>query len=451
MKARRFEQSLADLFHQSSGGGTLIPLALAERAGLSGHVHDWLRQQSGREPHNLLRFGWFGKKSVKDIASFWQVLRAGNPCLIRDAARALLSEDADRSTVSLAFNSLIAPLAILERGDAVSALHKELDPALADDFAEAAAIELGSCGDWKHALAILDRAHQGGATPHINVSNESLLWKFAYLQGHIETVLPRLAAIAFHGTSTAAEMRAWRLVTCQIRAGSDDVHVPVLGHDQQSDGYVEAAATKVVALEGRPFGAETAAALRRALEPKTVTIQHVDRGPFFELTSLPHEFFKAEVRIAARRKDYRKLADLATMPSHNPLVFAPDLVIDSLLEEGDWRAAAETARQYDPRDRPVLDGFDDTRMNDYLFLQQLLAAAAARSGDDAAAGRFLSDYLEGLSSAQQERGQDSDEFEEAGENKAAGLWPATLLAAAAEGVLSRQHLAMLLPVFRFAY
>ena len=98
-----------------------------------------------------------------------------------------------------------------------------------------------------------------------------------------------------------------------------------------------------------------------------------------------------------------------------------------------------------------MDGFDDTRMNDYLFLQQLLAAAAARSGDDLAAGRFLLDYIEGLSSAQQEHEPDSDEFEESDEKGAPALWPTTLLAAAAEGVLPRQHLAMLLPVFRFAF
>jgi hypothetical protein len=47
------------------------------------------------------------------------------------------------------------------------------------------------------------------------------------------------------------------------------------------------------------------------------------------------------------------------------------------------------AAKHDPRGRPVMDGFDDDRLDEYRSIQLAIAAMAARTGDDAAAQVFL--------------------------------------------------------------
>ncbi len=139
------------------------------------------------------------------------------------------------------------------------------------------------------------------------------------------------------------------------------------------------------------------------------------------------------------------------MPSGS-LIPASDVVIDALIEEGDWRGAAEIADRHDPRDQTVIEGFDDTRMDDYCRLQVILAAAAARSGNDAAAHAYLSKHVEAsISIREADRSDTGEEKAGSSETMAPGLWPAMLLAGAAEGLVPRRFLAMLLPVFRGAY
>src|SRR5262249_20090661 len=124
----------------------------------------------------------------------------------------------------------------------------------------------------------------------------------------------------------------------------------------------------------------------------TITVDLPQRGLSFSLGRTPHELFKAEVMIAARRKDHAEAARLAGLSSHDPFMFASDVVIDSLLEEGDWRGAATVAAEHDPRERPVMEGFDDERLSEYRSIQLAIAATAARSGDDIAAQAFLGNY-----------------------------------------------------------
>jgi hypothetical protein len=284
------------------------------------------------------------------------------------------------------------------------------------------------------------------------MSYQSLMWKFAYLQGHIDTVLPRLAAIPFNReNSHAASARAWQLATYQIRAGKGDVQVPVLESHDQPPGYVEAGATQIAALEGIPSRAETVRELRRVLKPRTMTMQHADRGFEIALSILPDELFQADVRIAARRKDYARLSTFAQSESHS-LRAAPDIVIDALIEEGDWRAAGSIAQRHDVRERPVVDGFDDTRLDEHCELQRILAGAAVRDGDDIAANEYLARYIEGLQAVRAARESDPEMFETA--NAPADIpwrWPQTLLAGAAEGLIQRRFLGILFPVFRGAY
>jgi hypothetical protein len=108
-------------------------------------------------------------------------------------------------------------------------------------------------------------------------------------------------------------------------------------------------------------------------------------------SDLPDGFSTAEAQIAARRKDYAKAAALARTPSQNVLTDPATVVIDALLDEGDWRAAAEIAKAHDPRKKELIPGFDDMRADEYVRLYEHLALSAARAGDDDAAAAFLTD------------------------------------------------------------
>jgi hypothetical protein len=164
-------------------------------------------------------------------------------------------------------------------------------------------------------------------------------------------------------------------------------------------------------------------------------------GLSFSLGRTAHELFKAEVMIAARRKDHAQAARLARLPSHDPFIFASDVVIDSLLEEGDWRGAAAIAAEHDPRERPVKEGFDDDRLSEYRSVQLAIAAMAARSGDDIAAQTFLGNCALSYAREPKKRLDDLD-------LGAICPWSATALAGAAEGAIPRRLIALLLPVFR---
>ncbi len=446
MEPIRFEDGLAALFQR---GADLVLLALAESAGLSHRVPDWLRSGAAGDSRKKVGFEWFGHRSIDEVASFWRVLREGNASDIRQAAQALLAAGqvptTDTTTPWLAFDSLVTPLTLLGRGDAVVALHDELLETNVSSITERAAVALAKFGDWDGVLTILERGHRDGRYMHFNLGNQILLWKLAYLHRQVETVLPRLAKIPLENEAAhVVEERSWRLMTYRIRAGMVGTRVPVIEHDDQSLGYVEAAATQIAALEGDPSAGGFVAELRRVLKPKSVTMEFPDRGFSLVLTDLPRELLTAEARIAARRKDYAKAEALARSGADDPYSLAADIVIDAFLEEGDWRAAAAIADQHDPRDRPVLPGFDDARSMECLFLQEALATAAARGGDDAAVAAHFANYVEVISSDLKEERDDIDWDR-------ARLWRATLLAGAAEGVLPRKFLAVLLPIFRNPY
>ncbi len=153
--------------------------------------------------------------------------------------------------------------------------------------------------------------------------------------------------------------------------------VPVIEGEQPA-GYTEAAAMQIAALADDPAAAELVQNLRRVLRPQISRLFDVDRGIALSHSNLPKGFSTAEAQIAARRKDYAKAAALARMPSQNMLTDPPAVVIDALLEEGDWRAAADVAKAHDPRKKKLVAGFDDTRTEDYISLYNHLALAAAR-------------------------------------------------------------------------
>jgi hypothetical protein len=451
-----FETGLATLFRSDSGGHLLGHLALAECTGLSDRAREWLRRRLEGEPEGRLRLGWFGNQSLDQIGAIGDAVFAGSPREIFNVVRAAVADE-DDVTLGLALSSIIVPLVLTGRGATLRALQGELPPLLAADFTNTAAFNLGSCGEWENAIAVLEHAHADGANPGIGMAIESLMWKHAYLQGGVDTVLPRLAAIPFHRElAHAEEARAWQLKYHQVRAGRGGAPVPALPGDQ-SPAYVEAAAIQIAALEGDATAADLVRGLRDALASKTISIEFADRGIGIAFEPVSDALFKARARVAARRKNYAELERLARSPAP-ALLIAPDVVIDALIEEGDWRAAADCAERHDPRNRAVIEGFDDTRQEEHRDLQLILAAAACRGGCDADAQRYLSRYVEAsIAFREMPRPEDEgDDLEELGgaavpSQGPPGLWPATLLAGAAAGVLPRRFLAVLLPVFRSAY
>jgi hypothetical protein len=441
MKPLRFEQGLATLFASENGDGLLTLLALAERAGLSQRIPDWLKTKAGGSVRRKFELGWLGRQGIKTIVPFWQVLSAGSAREIEESVRALIRSAGRGTDIELALADLIRPLALLERGQVAAELHDEmLDQNI--QITRQTALTLAEAGDWEHALAVLTSGHRHDPDLSIGLAIQQRLWKHAYLDGLTEAVLPRLAAIPFdRSLGHAKELRAWWLTVHQIRAGNTAMRVPVIEPDQQSPGYIEAASIQIAALAGDSSQANIVEDFRRVLMPKTITVDVPQRGLSFSLGRTAHELFKAEVMIAARRKDHAQAARLARLSSHDPFTFAADIVIDSFLEEGDWRGAAAIAAEHDPRERLVIEGFDDDRLSEYRSLQLAIAVMAARSGDDAAAQTFTGNYA--LSYVRDPKASLDDL-----DLGAICPWLATALAGAAEGVVPRRFIALLLPVFR---
>jgi hypothetical protein len=382
-----------------------------------------------------------GPQRIENIVSFWEILRTGSARDIEGNARALISPDHDSRDLEFALRNLIKPLALLERGQVAAELHDEmLNHGI--QITLLTALTLAEASDWQHVLAALASGHQHDPDLSTSHATHVRLWRHAYLDGLTETVLPRLAAIPFdRSLAHAKELRGWWLTVRQIRAGNPAVRVPVIEPDQQSPGYVEAAAIQIAALAGDSSRARIVEDLRRVLKPKTIRVDLPQRGLSFSMGGTAHELFKAEVMIAARRKDHAEAARLARLPSHDPFIFAADVVIDLFLEEGDWRGAAMIAAKHDPRERPVMEGFDEDRLDDYRSVQLAIAAMAARTGDDAAAQAFLRNYALTYAPDPKTRPDNLD-------LGAICPWAATVLAGVAEGAIPRRAIALLLPVFR---
>jgi hypothetical protein len=436
-----FEDGLARLFAFERGNSLLTLLALAERAQLSQRIPDWLARKADGSVRRKFAFDWLGSQWIKNIVPFWETLRAGSAREIEASVRVLISPDRHGSDLEFALRGLVGPLALLERGQVAAELHDEM-LSHGIQITPQTALALVRAGDWQHALAVLTSGHQHDPDLSMSFSIQERLWRHAYLDGLTETVLPRLAAIPFdRSLAHAKELRGWWLTARQIRAGNSVVRVPVIEPDQQSPGYVEAAAIQIAALAGDPSQVRIIEDLRRVLTPETIKVDLPQRGLSFSMGRTAHELFKAEVMIAARRKDHAQAARLAQQPSHDPFIFAADVVIDVFLEEGDWRGAAMIAAKHDPRERPVVEGFDDDWPDEYRSIQLAIAAMAARAGDDAAAQAFLRNYALSYIRDPESSVGNLDIGEVC-------PWAATILAGAAEGIIPRRSIALLLPVFR---
>jgi hypothetical protein len=292
MEALRFEDGLSALIRHDTLA-ILDHLALAELAGISPRAHGWLRERLDSEPSKKVWVRRLGEKSYDDIAALWATLKEGGSKEIVSSVRAPFRNEDDGRVLSLAFESVIEPLVMLGRGRVVDHIRFEMRNSLGSGFVERAAVALGACGEWDDALSILGQAIFEYAIPPVSLAIETLLWTHAYLQHKADTVLPLLASNLFHPhQGHAVGVRVWRLFTDQIRAGTD-FDFPVLTPP----------ATKI------PYGG---------------------RGAKREWVS--DELTHARICVAARRRDYAKLATLAQGQPSQRFFSWPAVIINALLE-----------------------------------------------------------------------------------------------------------------------
>jgi len=416
-RTMRYEDGLAARFKRGAAG--LTTMALAHIGGFSDRIPAWLQSLPEKDR----------KIEPATLNRIFDALLTGNAASIEAA-----SQDGRYAL------DIVDPLILLGRSELLPSLHdndlRRLGANPEFDFTVNAALALAAADEWDPALRILQRAAQTGIGIPIYRAHERLFWKYAYLYGRVDTAMPVLAALPFSPTlGHLVAYRKWQLKTYQIRAGLGGERVPLI-EGKQPMGYDEAAAMQVAALADDPAAADYVHALRAAVNPRTMEIFVVDRAKISS-TNVPQVFSTAEAQIAAHRKDYKRAASLARMKSQDILVNPPDVIIDALLDERDWRAAAAIAEEHDPRKAPLIEGFADTREREYVTLYQNLAVAAAREGDDAAAAGFLrkAQAVSGHASA-------ADAFP----------WLNTLLAGVAENRLPRRylHLLIFMSAFRSA-
>jgi hypothetical protein len=392
------------------------------------------------------RMPWFAS-APQDDRDVLAALLTGDAAKIEAALRGIEvrqrgdQEPSSPQWLDASLGEVIEPLILVGRGDLILALHANsrarLGASASSGLAGDAALRLAMAGEWDHALRILQ--HEGRA--HGDVEGplylEDLLWKLAYRHRAVATVMPVLAEIPFSAElKHLIAYRAWRLKAYQVRAGIADVVVPVI-EGEQPMGYDKAAAMQIAALAQDPAAAERIANLRRVLKPRRIEMMFVDRGVAHTLETSSQAFSTAEAQIVARRKDYARAAVLARMPVTGMMPDPSAVLIEALLDEGDWRAAVEIAQEHDPRQKPARPGFDDTRVSDYQWLYQFLALGAVRNGDDTAAAALLAE-------AKRARGSRTEEEDW---RESAYAWLDTLFAGIAEGLLPRKHLDVLTSPF----
>jgi hypothetical protein len=416
-------------------------MALAHIGGFAERLPSWLataQQKYNASQQTKQRI--FDALQTGDAATIEAVMRGLDLRNVDVSLRMDLEKlsPSDPVWVDKALLGVVDPLILLGRADLVAILHanslQRLGSGGHSELTVPAARALAEAGEWDHCLDVIKRAPQTWSVIDAYLAFEGLIWKHAYLHGRVDSVMPILAEVPFsRPMSREAEARPWKLKVYQIRAGAS-VTIPVIEDDQPA-GYTEAAAMQIAALEHDPASAELVQNLRRVLRPQISQLIDVDRGIALSHSNLPKGFSTAEAQIAARRKDYAKAAALARMPSQNVLTDPPAVVIDAFLMEGDWRGAAEIAKAHDPRRKKLIAGFDDTRAEEYVWLYNDLALAAARAGDDDAAAAFLAK---------------SKAVDDAGTG-ARFFLQEMLFAGAAEGRLPRKYLHVLIPAFRTAH
>ncbi len=436
----RYEEYLAS---QLESDDTLDALAFVQVAGLADRLPRWLPQAQRRN------------SSLQVLHALFQtVINAEAP----DIEIALASAEVRGlyRTSGFSFDEfshrlllvVMRPLILPGRSDVLAALYdssvRRFRSLFDFEVTVRALHELAKAGAWDALLSMLRSAQRHAPTIDISRLDENCIWRLAYLHGAVETVMPELAEFPFRSDQPKTrERRQWQLAAYRIRSGRTDIRVPVIA-GKQPDGYAEAAAMQIAALADDPSAADLVDQLKRVVRPHAVRMSFVDEGVAVRLPDFWQELLRSEAAIAARRKDHAKSRQLADRESGNIFRPSSEIMIDAFLEEGDWRGAAMIAELDDERDRAPIEGFADDRHFQYMHLRNVLAATAARGGDDAAAAAFLAMAKEGEAERQSRLAE--EERDAPGTDRF--LWLDMILAAAAQGLFPRALLPVVTPVFR---
>jgi hypothetical protein len=451
-----FQTGLEDAFRNIERNDPFRLLALAEVGHLREQACTWLDQVANGAP---LQLGTRGARSVEDLMAVWTTLKTGSPDDTLAAMRSFLTEP---SNTLYCVRDLIEPLALIGRTEILPAMCERLVDEGADaEFAiNSILISLGAAGAWTEVLDVCAMWHSHGQLAFDRASAlEAYFWKYIYHQHQTEFVLPRVVPLANGPPGPRTEHREWSALAFRIRAGRTDLHVPVIPRNRQPNGYYEAAAMQIAALEHEASARDHVAELRRVIGSEPTTIEVPGRGIGAKMDMEPADCRAQRIMIAAHRRDYAAVSAIVASSPHNPFNHPVDNAISAFLEEGDWRGAAGVAEAYDLRKRPVPRGFSDSRKQDYLGLQLMLAGSAACAGDTGAAELFLESYkLAHLlpDPPPDDDDENDDELVVPSEdataaspvsNEPVDLWPATLIAGVAENRLPARFISMLLPVF----
>lgn len=446
MSANDFRSILLRWFKGESDQSLLTLFTFAECAGVVSEAIAFLKKKANSKPDGKI---WFGmdRLAPDDCIAFWKALTRGDFAAMEAVSRsATPKRSASEDDPEHIFGAMIDPFLVLGHAQALMTFYEGLisrKKSGALSVLETLAVSLAQYEEWDHALAILERAFADGASPHINLATEGLLWKFAYLQRRVRDVLPRLSAIPMHRElSHAAEGRSWRLLTYQIRIGEAGARARPIAPGQQPFGYTEAVAMEIAALERAGSHSDRAAELRVVLKPREMTLVAPQRGISVDFADLPHAIVAAQARLIAREKNYAEAARFAAaQPAQVGLEFRADMMINAFIDENDWRGAATLAERHDVRTRPTPPGFDDGSRFEHQFLQEVLAVAAARNGAFDAARLHAEEYRRALLA-------DPDLDRDGRDEDLIGLWPLTVIAGVQEGVLPTKCLSLFLTSFR---
>jgi hypothetical protein len=401
----------------------LLVMAVTHLAGYGDEIAAILNQVQKQYP----------ELDPKSLQLFFRVLVSGDVGAIESAAR--------ENGYSLELAS--QPLILLGRAALLPPLHdyvlRRLGASATSDFTATAAVTLAAGDEWDHALRILTRAKETGAGIDIKPVMEDRLWKYAYLHRRVDTVMPVLADMPF--SPKFAELvtyRKWRLKAYQIRTGLSGERVPIVEAEQEL-GYNQAAAMQVAALADDPTATDYVANLRRAVKPRSLSIDLAFSGFALSVTNVPQLFATAAAQIAARRKDYAGAAELARASLERVIMYPPSVVIDAFLDERDWRAAAAIAQEHSSRALPPGLVDEKDRQHQFATLYMHIAIAAARDGDDAAAAAFFAKAKPGI-------GLDRS-TDKAGVGDYGSAGPEFLLTLVASNRLPRKYLDVMFPAF----
>jgi hypothetical protein len=445
----RYREALSALIERGEAGLALV--ALGHRAGFRECLSAWI--EAGRRDYKD-----FDERRMRNL---FDACMSGDAGAIEAAAladvRATASQEtsgeseANRLDHHLA--ALVDILIYLERVDVLLALHERstAQAGTVGALTAAASRTLGEAGDWANALAILQQALDRRGPAAVHPANFKGLLRAAYFHRVTEIAFPVFAR--FEGIN-----HEWDFLIYQLRAGVSDVRVPLL-LDDQPYGYLDAVATEIAALEGDPSAASRIQQLYGVVNPRPILMQFPERGVAFSVMIFSDALARARSRIAARRKDHAKARALARKSRGDSLLDNPTLVIDAFLDEGDWRSAAMIGTEHDERNLPPIEGLNDDRLTRYVDLQRVLAALAACDGDDSAAAIFLHDAkaADDHESARLEAAEVAEWMGYSPEQRAKleadavqgkFTWLETVLAGAAEGLLPRRFISLMVPISR---